>query len=107
MFQIMTEEFTVQLSPEHLRLTDYLADNPSPPSPLVGLEHITEFTHSRAKRPYYHCSLPGCYNEQGQIGSDQIRSVGNIMCGAGHWKTDDGAPGGETPRHHVAGREGF
>ena len=62
-FQIMTDQFLEQLPPD-LRLREYLEDHPPPPCPLVGLEHVTEFTHSQAERPYYHCSLPGCYNDQ-------------------------------------------
>merc|ERR1712032_1273549 len=45
---------------------DYLSDNPEPPCPIVGLENITEFvTKDGSKRPFYHCSLGGCCQEQG------------------------------------------
>ena len=59
------EQFFIKTQPDHGRLTGYLEDNPRPPCPLVGLEHITEFRHSQlTTTPYYHCSLPGCYHEQ-------------------------------------------
>ena len=58
--------FVIQSSPDHHSLQDYLSDNPQPPCPIVGLEHITEFrTKDGAKRPFYHCSLGGCCHDQG------------------------------------------
>ena len=66
----MTEyQFRVRREPEHWRLCDYIRDNPQPPCPFVGLEAVTEFcvpgTRGLEVRPQYHCSLAGCYNEQG------------------------------------------
>ena len=71
----MAITFKIQRCPEHLTLADYINDNPAPPCPFVGLENITEFSMTRealekakpgaVTRPFYHCSLEGCYNEQG------------------------------------------
>jgi len=55
----------VRREPEHSSLAAYLADNPRPPCPLVGLAWITEFRPAGPGRPHYHCSLPDCRNEQG------------------------------------------
>ena len=72
-FQMESEQFIIKMSPEAPLLSDYLADNPRPPCPLVGLEHVTEFRHSRGFRPYYHCSLPGCFNDQ--VRNDEFRWI--------------------------------
>ena len=71
----MALPFKIQRCPEHLTLADYINDNPAPPCPFVGLENITEFSMTKeglekarpdaVTRPFYHCSLEGCYNEQG------------------------------------------
>ena len=59
------ELFLIKTEPEHRLLREYIEDNPRPPCPLVGLDHITEFRHSDpVTKPYYHCSLPGCCHEQ-------------------------------------------
>ena len=58
--------FVIKSSHDHPGLQDYLSDNPEPPCPIVGLENITEFlTKGGSKRPFYHCSLGGCCNDQG------------------------------------------
>ena len=72
---MMVTTFKIQRNPDHLSLVDYINDNPAPPCPIVGLENITEFSMSRealekagpgaVTRPFYHCSLGGCCNEQG------------------------------------------
>ena len=71
----MSPPFKIKRNPDHLTLADYINDNPDPPCPIVGLEYITEFSMpkealEKAKpgtvtRPFYHCCLEGCCNEQG------------------------------------------
>ena len=71
----MATPFKIQRNPDHLTLEEYIKDNPAPPCPIVGLENITEFSMTReavekarpgsVTRPFYHCSLEGCCNEQG------------------------------------------
>ena len=71
----MATPFKIQRNPDHLTLEDYIKDNPAPPCPIIGLENITEFSMTReamekarpgsVTRPFYHCSLEGCCNEQG------------------------------------------
>jgi len=53
-----------------LTLQEYLSDNLNLACPLVGFDKITEFRPSgecktMKKRPYYHCSIEDCFNEQG------------------------------------------
>jgi len=71
---VASQGVVIKCNPDHLTLADYLADNPHPPCPIVGLDNITEFWPGQRKsgekitynkRPFYHCSLPDCYNEQG------------------------------------------
>jgi len=71
---VVSQEVVIKCNPDHLTLAEYLADNPHPPCPIVGLDNITEFWPGQRspgerikanQRPLYHCSLPDCYNEQG------------------------------------------
>ena len=71
----MSPPFKIKRNPDHLTLADYINDNPDPPCPIVGLEYITEFSMTKedletakpgkVTRPFYHCCLEGCCNEQG------------------------------------------
>lgn len=65
----------IQRDPEHLRLEQYIVDNPEvkPSCPfckhemqvvVVGLDWVTEF-QKEGERSFYHCSLVPCKNEQG------------------------------------------
>ena len=68
---VVSPQVVIKRNPEHPTLAEYIADNPNPACPLVGLEHITEFWPAAgvcsdlSRRPYYHCSVGECYNEQG------------------------------------------
>ena len=71
----MSPPFKIKRNPDHLTLAGYINDNPDPPCPIVGLEYITEFSMTKealgkakpgtVTRPFYHCSLEVCCNEQG------------------------------------------
>ena len=64
---MVVRTFQIKRDPEHLRLQDYINDNANALCPIVGLEYITEFLKEseQSARPYYHCYLGGCCNEQG------------------------------------------
>jgi len=64
---MLVRTFQIKRDPEHMKLQDYINDNLNVLCPIVGLEHVTEFLKNSEKisRPYYHCSLGGCCNEQG------------------------------------------
>jgi len=62
-------QVVIKRNPELPTLAEYLGDNAN--CPIVGLDNITEFwplagvCTDLSKRPFYHCSLGDCYNEQG------------------------------------------
>ena len=59
-----SDKMQIRRSPEHPLLLQYLRDNYG--EMLVGLEMVTEFrTEEAGERPFYHCCLPDCFNEQG------------------------------------------
>jgi len=68
---VISPQVTIKRNPEHSTLAEYLSDNPTPGCPIVGLDHISEFrpeagvSSDLSRRPFYHCSVGECYNEQG------------------------------------------
>lgn len=48
---------------EKLVLSEYYTDVSN--DPILGLDTVKEYQNGAGLRPYYHCELQGCYNEQG------------------------------------------
>jgi len=94
---VVSNEFVIKRGPEHSTLAEYIADNPHPPCPIVGLDYVTEFWPQAGvtARPAYHCSLQECYNEQGnsrQMMQHLIRQY-HVEC----WAREKVKPGQAVP----------